>query len=76
MLEPVVPHHGDEEPQFAIYPRRYWLLFLLSITSMQTSCVWLTWSPAVTQVPRVRLRARGVGCDFGFVVVWKLNTRR
>lgn len=44
------PGENPDEVQYGVYPRRYWLLFLLSITSMQQSAVWMTWSPAVTQV--------------------------
>ncbi len=35
-----------DEQQYAVYPRRWWLLFLLSVASMQQSAVWMTWSPA------------------------------
>lgn len=41
---------AGKEAEFAVYPRRWWLLWLLSVTSMQQSCVWMTWSPAVGQV--------------------------
>ena len=60
-LTVVVPGTIDAHPvpcQFAVYTRRYWLLLLLSMASMQQACVWLTWSPAVNQV-RGALRGRG-----------------
>ena len=47
---PLLSFSGEGEGEYAVYPRRYWLLFLLSVASMQQSCVWMTWSPAVTQV--------------------------
>lgn len=29
----------------AVYPRRFWVLFVLSLVSCQQSCLWLTYSP-------------------------------
>lgn len=49
---------GADKPLYAVYPRRYWLLFLLSLASCQQSTVWMTWSPAVDQVRRVPPRLR------------------
>jgi cyanate permease len=53
MKTPLLTFAGDVEgggQEFAVYPRRFWLLFLLSVTSMQQSSIWMSWSPVVDQV--------------------------
>ncbi len=36
-------------PEIAVYPRRYFALFVLSVISLLQSCVWLTFSPIETE---------------------------
>lgn len=37
----------------ALYARRWWVLFLLSLVSCQQSCLWLTFSPIQDEVHRM-----------------------
>ncbi len=53
IIEPLLLKADASEVLYAVYPRRWWLLFLLSIGSAQMSWVWMTWSPIVTQVQHV-----------------------
>lgn len=46
LLSFVTPSASENGPRFAVYPRRWWLLFLLALASTNQSCVWMTWSPA------------------------------
>lgn len=41
---------------FEVYPRRFWMLFLLSAVSAQQSWVWLTYSPIEDEVRARRSR--------------------
>lgn len=58
--QPLLPVAGDDAKgafagvqTFKAYPRRWWILFLLSVTSMHQSNVWATFSPIVTPVREV-----------------------
>jgi hypothetical protein len=56
MQTPLLNFQGGVEPgeqAYALYARRWWLLFLLSMGSMQTSVVWMTWSPIVDLVQQL-----------------------
>ena len=52
---PLLAFAGDvlPEPRFGVYARRWWLLFILSLVSMNQTLVWMTWSPAVDQVQQL-----------------------
>lgn len=51
---PLLTAGEDGTQAYGVYPRRFWLVFLLSMVSMQQSNVWMTWSPAVDQVRRAQ----------------------
>lgn len=46
----VVDGDSEQSQRYGVYVRRFYLLFLLSIVSMQQSCVWMTWSPVQSLV--------------------------